>query len=333
MTNKKHYFLGVDTGGSKSHALIADESGQAIGFGKGGPGNWESIGYPGLTKVLLNITKQAVEMAGIYINQITGAGFGIAGYDWPSQREAHIEAIKPLKLYAPFEIVNDVIIALLAGASEGWGIAVVAGTGSNCRGWDKEHHREGRLIATGEFSGESGGGGDMVWHALQAIAYEWTCRGPATQLTPAFIKAKGARDLADLIEGLTIHKYQESPADAILVFQVATKGDPIANKIIKDTGYELGDMARGVIRQLGFEKLEFEVVMGGSLFDGSPLLTESMQFAIHELAPSARLVRLKAPPVVGGVVLGMEQAGMDARPVRSQLLLSTQELLQRLSGQ
>ncbi len=35
-------FLGVDIGDMKSHALIADESGQALGMGVGGPGNHEN---------------------------------------------------------------------------------------------------------------------------------------------------------------------------------------------------------------------------------------------------------------------------------------------------
>ena len=31
------YFLGIDIGGTKSHALIADEEGRAVGFGQAGP--------------------------------------------------------------------------------------------------------------------------------------------------------------------------------------------------------------------------------------------------------------------------------------------------------
>ncbi len=38
------YFLGVDVGATKTHALIADEAGAGVGFGAGGPGNHEVVG-------------------------------------------------------------------------------------------------------------------------------------------------------------------------------------------------------------------------------------------------------------------------------------------------
>ena len=47
-----NYFLGIDIGATKSHALIADENGCAVGFGQGGPGNHEVVGYEGLTATL-----------------------------------------------------------------------------------------------------------------------------------------------------------------------------------------------------------------------------------------------------------------------------------------
>jgi N-acetylglucosamine kinase-like BadF-type ATPase len=65
------YFLGVDAGGTKTHALITDETGMAIGFGQAGPGNWESVGYEGLTGNLLEAASQARKMAKIAIPQIS----------------------------------------------------------------------------------------------------------------------------------------------------------------------------------------------------------------------------------------------------------------------
>ena len=321
-------FLGIDIGSTKSHALIADEDGRALGFGASGAGNPEGVGYKGLTEVACAAAYQALDTGGITTAQIAGAGFGISGYDWPSQREAMLRALAPLGLSAPLEIVNDATVGLLAGASEGWGIAVVAGTGCNCRGWDRAR-REGRAVGFGDWTGEGAGAGDVVARAWHAIGYEWTRRGPATRLTQAFIELTGARDIEDVLEGLTTERYRLGAAAAPVVFRVAAEGDAAAREVIRWAGRELGGLATGVIRQLGFESLSFEVVLAGSLYDGGPLLIEAMRETIHAVAPGARLVRLAAPPVVGGVLLGMEQAGLQASALREPLIHSTNELLQR----
>jgi N-acetylglucosamine kinase-like BadF-type ATPase len=322
------YFLGIDSGGTKTHALIADETGQAVGFGSGGPGNWEAVGYDGLSKVLVDITHQALEMSRLTIGQIAGAGMGLAGYDWPSQRQSHLDAIRPLGLRAPLAIVNDATLGIVAGSAEGWGISVEAGTGCNGRGWTRDHKREGRAVGgAGYWSGEAAGGYDIVTRAMRAISFEWTRRGPATALTPAFIQKTGARDLDDLMEGMYLGCYDLDSSLVMTVFQVAALGDPEALEVMRWAGDQLGQMACGVINQIHLQKEAFDVVLIGSLYDGHPLLAESLRAVIQALAPGARLVRLNLTPVVGGVLLGMEAAGLEFLDRREQLIQSTERLL------
>jgi N-acetylglucosamine kinase-like BadF-type ATPase len=326
------YFLGVDAGGTKTHALIANETGEAVGFGLAGPGNWESVGYDGLAKNLLDTTTQALEMAKLSISQIAGTGMGLAGYDWPSQRAAHLKAVRPLKLACPLEIVNDTTLGILAGAEEGWGISVVSGTGCNCRGWSRDHQNEGRVVGGGsDWSGEAAGGFDILARAMRAVAFEWVRRGPATALTPAFLKETGAKNLDDLVEGVYLGRFDFNPAMILLVFEIARQGDAQALEVIRWAGNELGMMAVSVINQLDLQKEVFDVVLIGSLYDGHPLMTESMRTTIQRCAPQARLVRLTVPPVVGGVVLGMQEAGKDAREVRSKLIETTRKLFNVLT--
>lgn len=325
-----HYFLGIDTGATKSHALIADESGRALGFGVGGSGNPDAVGHDGLAVVLRSIVHQALAAAGISAGQLAGAGFGIAGYDWPSQRGSILQTLQAaLELgQTPVELVNDALIGLLAGAAEGWGVAVVAGTSCNCWGWDQQR-RVGRMTGYSHLFGEAAGGYELAAKAIHAVAAEWTRRGPATRLTPALIEWAGAQGLEDLLEGLSQGRYRLSAAAAPVVFRVAAAGDPVAVDLVRWAGRELGGMALGVIRQLGFEGLTFDVVLAGSFYNGSPLIAETMAETIHTVAPHARLLRLTVPPVVGGVLLGMEQTGLDPLPVRERLIQSTDELLAR----
>ena len=167
----------------------------------------------------------------------------------------------------------------------------------------------------------------IVRRALQGVAKEWGQRGPKTQLTPAFVQRTGAANLDDLLEGLVMERYELSAADAPLVFRVAQAGDPVAIAALRWAGEELADMVNGVSRQLGFTDKAFEVVLIGSTFKGGALLLDPMKAAVLGVNPQATFVPLEAPPVVGGVLLGMEQAGIDGYAVRQALIQSTRALL------
>jgi N-acetylglucosamine kinase-like BadF-type ATPase len=319
-------FLGIDIGATKSHALLVDDQGQVLGFGHGGPGNYEMIGWEGLRATLNGITQAALAEAGLTTDAVSAAAFGIAGYDWPGERGPHMEAIGSLDLNCPCTLVNDTVIGLVAGAPEGWGVGVVAGTGCNCWGRAPDG-REGRVTGEGGPFAEYGGGGDLVARALQAVSLAWSKRGPETALTEALIGAAGATGIEDLLEGLILGRYALTSESAPLIFRIAAEGDEVALDTVRWVGRELGSLTVGVIRQLEFEALAFDIVQIGSLWNGSPLLGATALSVVHAVAPQARLVRLAAPPVVGSVLLAMEQAGLDFRPLRAGLIETTTQQL------
>lgn len=309
-----HYYLGADLGATKTHTLIVDETGRALGFGESGPGNHESVGYDGMFQAMQSGLEQALCLAGLKKEDITGAGFGVAGYDWTSEVEATVSVIDRLDLKAPYKFVNDAVPGLIAGSEEGWGVVVVSGTGSNCRGWDREHKREGRVTGHGVLMGEGAGGSELVHRCLQIIGYSWTKRLPKTALAEALVAYVGAKDLEDLLRGYTMNEYHVSANAARLIFRVAEEGDQVARDLIRWAGTELGELVNAVVRQLEFENLAFDVVMTGSMFDGGSMLIEPMRATIRKMAPKARLVRLSAPPVIGAVMLGMEAGGFQITP-------------------
>jgi N-acetylglucosamine kinase-like BadF-type ATPase len=308
------YFLGVDVGSTKTHALVCDEAGRALGFGESGPGNHEVVGYGGLEGALRGAAGQALASAGIKEARVAGAGFGVSGYDWPSERGPTLQAIHSLGLSCPMEAVNDAILGLLAGSAKGWGIAVVSGSGCNCRGWDREHRREGQVTGHGLIMGEAAGASELVSKAIVAVAHDWSQRGPHTRLSGAFMGLTHSESLAELLEGLIDGTKSLDASAAPVVFQTAEAGDPVAAGLVQWAGRELGELANCVIRQLGFESLEFEVVQVGNMFNGGPPLVEPMRQTVQNCAPGARFVRLTAPPVTGAALLGMEAAGFPVSP-------------------
>jgi N-acetylglucosamine kinase-like BadF-type ATPase len=311
------YLLGVDVGATKTHALLADASGTVLGFGGGGPGNPFHVGHDGLLRAIAGAVEQALKCAGVSKAQIRSAGFGIAGYNWPSEHPALARTVAALGLSGSVHIVNDAIIGLLAGTPAGWGIGLVAGTHCNCRGWDRER-REGRVI--GFKMGEAAGAKALVQQAVYAVARQYTRRGPETDLTAAFVRAVRARGVEDLLEGLTSGRYALTASAAPIVFTEAERGDPVARDLIRWAGQELGSLATGVVRQLGLETVAFDLVLIGSLFRGGPLLIQTVEEAVRAAAPHARLVRLEAPPVVGGVLLAMGPTAFERSRVHEALV-------------
>ncbi len=305
------YFLGADLGATKTHALITDESGFALGFGESGPGNHETVGYDGMYAAMHESLEQALQASELTKADIAGASFGVAGYDWPSEAEITAQTIDRLGLEAPYKFVNDTVPGLVAGSDEGWGVVLVSGTGSNCRGWDREHVREGRVSGHGIMMGEGAGASELMFRCMQVVGYAWSKRGPQTKLAEALVQFSGAKDLEDLIRGYTMYEYLVGAEAARIVFRVAEEGDQVARDLIHWAGTELGETANSVIRQLEFENLEFDVVMTGSLFEGGVRLIEPMRETVWRLAPKARFVRLAVPPVIGAVLLGMEVSGLS----------------------
>jgi N-acetylglucosamine kinase-like BadF-type ATPase len=321
------YFLGVDVGGTKTHAIIADEKGVTAGFAEVGPGNHESVGYEGLSRALQEAMHAALAHAGLEITNIGAGGFGIAGYDWPSERARHLDAIATLGLRVPVELVNDTVVGLLAGASAGWGVAVVSGTGDNCWGRDWNKH-EAHMTGCGSLFGEFGGAGSLVERAVQSISYEWGMRGPSTRLTPAFIGATDASSLDDMLEGLSQARYWVDGSQAPLVFEIAKEGDEVAREVVAWAGRQLASMVHGISRQLKFEDKECQVVMIGSMFKNGGILVDPFVNEVRKVVPQAQFIRLDVPPVVGGVILAMEQAGVKADAhIRENLADSIKKIL------
>jgi N-acetylglucosamine kinase-like BadF-type ATPase len=158
---------------------------------------------------------------------------------------------------------------------------------------------------------------------MQLVGYAWSKRGPMTKLADALVKHADAKDLEDLIRGYTTNEYRVEAGAAPIVFQLAKDGDQVARDLIQWAGTELGEMINGVIRQLEFENLAFDVVMTGSMFEGGPMLIDPMRETVLKLAPSARFVRLNVPPVVGAVMLGFEAGGMQVTSSVRQTMIDT----------
>jgi N-acetylglucosamine kinase-like BadF-type ATPase len=316
-------FVGVDAGGTKTHALVADESGEVLGVGRAGTGNWEGVGLDGALAALRQAVGEALTAARTSPQEVTAAGYGLAGLDWPSDEARLRPLVEELGLSGPSVLVNDTFVALRAGAREPWGVVIVAGTGTTVAGRNRRGEMA-RTLGLGYPFDDWGSAPDLAQAALHAVARAYTGRGPATALSNRLVRLVGAADMADLLEGVSRWRYNLFPLVADVVralMEEADGGDGAAREIVLRAGRELGGGAVVVIRRLGMEDEEFDLVLAGGLFrSASPLLLDTLRGTVQAVAPGARPVRLDVPPVVGGVLLAMDAVGWAVTPeVRRRL--------------
>jgi N-acetylglucosamine kinase-like BadF-type ATPase len=303
------YYLGLDAGGTKTFCLVGDRTGRVLGFGRGKSGNYENYGVEPALAEIRKAVKDALADANLTVEQISGIGMGIAGADIPDDYVMLEETIfTPLFGDIPRCFRNDSMGGLRGGTRKPKGIVIACGTGCVCAGVNADG-QENRVGGLGDAFGDSVSGTSLGLKGLRALWRERDGIYPATPLSEKFVTRSGCKDVDDLFHKM--YYGEITPKDlepmAVLTFEAAFEGDPVACDILEEGGRYLGEMVNGVAKNLAMCQDEFDVVMAGSVFNGhSPVLKDAMATVIHRLCPRARLVMPIFEPVVGALLLGME---------------------------
>jgi len=300
--------LGVDAGNSKTLALVAGENGRILGLGRAGPGNHQTVGLEQALGEIEKACKEAL-FQGAVSEPVEVGVFGLAGADLPEDFSLLGQALEGLKLAREVHVENDTMVALRAGTNQPWGVVVVCGAGFNAAGIAPDG-RICRLPGLGWISGDWGGGWELAREAVRQVARAWDGRGEPTLLTDLFLSALGVKSVEEMISALYHHDVEERELLNLVpcIFEAAYQGDKVAKKILLRLGEEVGITAAAVIRKLGLEKTEVEVVLAGGVFEGNgPWLLDTVSRIVRQYAPRAKIVRPRFAPVVGALLLALER--------------------------
>lgn len=311
--------LGVDGGGTKTHALVADADGRVLGASVSGPSNWEVVGLGGTGAALRVAVTEALESAGIGREVIEVSVFGLAGVDWASDVDRLRFAIDPLEIPGPRDVVNDSFVALRAGTSRSWGIVVIAGTGSVAAGRNPAGDVF-RTLGLGAAYGDFGSANDVSVLAVRAVADAYTGRGPSTELSRLMCEHLGRATVAEVLEQVSRREHGGRIEDEVeefapVVIDAANDGDLVARDILERAGTALGDSVLLVARTLGMLDTDPEVVLSGGLITGaSRFVSDPFEVVVRRAMPAAHFVHLDMPPAVGSVLLALEHLGLEPGP-------------------
>ncbi len=312
------YALGVDGGASKTHALVVEETGRVLGFGRGATGNHQVRGLEAATREINRAARSAMDQAGLPPKAIEVGCFCLAGADLEEDYIMLHEAMEDLGLTRSVTVKNDTMAALRAGLTRSWGVVVICGTGFNAAGISPDGP-EIVLPGLGPISGDWGGGGALGLEMIRLVMRAWDGRGKPTLLTKLILEALRVPSIEVLLSRLYHQEINQGRILELvpLLFQAAQEGDEVARELIVRMGTEVGITAKALIRRLSLEKEDVEVVLGGGVFKGEgSLLFDTINRSVHEEVPRARIVTPRYEPVVGAALLALEGMGI---PVNESL--------------
>jgi N-acetylglucosamine kinase-like BadF-type ATPase len=206
-------------------------------------------------------------------------------------------------------VVNDALIALVAGAKDAPGIVIIAGTGSIVYG----HNAGGEAARAGGWGHMIGDEGSGYWigrEALAAVMRASDGRGPATRLTSEILAHLHLNDESRLPR---IVYDRESPRMTVaalgpIVQEVAAQGDAVATRILERAAEELVLAAQSVASRLEMRGDEFTFFLAGGVFRVVPWLAEELPRRLAEVAPRCQVQLLHEEPAVGAVWLALAEA-------------------------
>lgn len=305
------YFLGVDAGGSKTSCLICDQEARPRGLGIGGPANYKLVGEKRACQSINEAIERALHRAGIQREEIAAAFYAVSGYDLESDIEVIEEFISRVNPASQMEIDNDALASLHLGSSDGIGVALICGTGSNCIGIN--HNKERLQIGgLGREFGDYAGGREIAIQGMAAAVRAYDGRGTPSILHDYFIEELGLQKLIDFEPVLHNEKRGYPLARlAPLVFKAAEAGDQVAADIIRFNGKELALSANVAISRLFEKDDKVEVILTGGIFKSkSELLLESINSGIKEKHPGALIKMLEGDPVIGAAIKALRGTGI-----------------------
>ncbi len=294
--------LGIDGGGSHTVALLARRDGAVVGRGEAGPANARGVGPGPALRALDAAIDRAFTAAGRPRGPVAAACLGLAGVGRPEDEQPIRQWAERARLANVVDVTADVPLLLEAGTPAGWGVAVVAGTGSIALSRAPDG-RTARAGGWGYVLDDAGSGYALALAALRAIVRAADGRAPATALTESVLAGLGLarpRDLVDAVHGGRLDRAALA-ALAPRVIEAAQAGDAIAAALVLREASDLALAVMTAARHLGLDRDAVPLALAGGLLLGSTHYREQWMLVLEGMGMQSGPVTLVHEPAAGAV--------------------------------
>lgn len=309
---KQQFVIGLDGGGTKTAAVLADMNGNVLVEEAGGPSNFQIIGVEKAAETILALIERCCRQAGCALDDVVSVTAGLTGAgrsgDQQRMREGLITAAKQLHVSLRKVIIESDARIALEGAFKGKvGIILIAGTGSIAFGKDREGnvHRAG---GWGRTLGDEGSGYSIGRDGLNAMTKHLDERGKDTLLTDLIARTFDLSSQEKIITAVYRENFDVASI-APLVIEAAEKKDPEAARILNKATFELSEHVRALllkIERVSRARHKIPLAFIGSVITSESVLTKILRHKITFSLPQISIVQPAASPAYGAVLLAIQ---------------------------
>lgn len=301
--NSQKYVIGVDGGGTKTVAILADFQGKTLKRIEAGSTNPYKLGMEkatlNLKQILFKVSKSFPE------KEIALAYLALAGgLERDKRKKIQIERILEKEFSFPILVEGDQRAAFCSGTDLKTGILIIAGTGSISMGWRGE-----KEAISGGWDWLLGDQGSAFWvgrKALENVIKSLDGRTtPFPYLKKLIFKEYKIKEEKDLYQKFYGSDFVEKIASLSKIVERASRKEKIAQEILEKAAKELAQMAAAVIKKLKFQG-NFPVVLVGGMFN-SKIVLSSLKKELGKIVPEADFILPKTEPAMGAVKLAIKK--------------------------
>jgi N-acetylmuramic acid 6-phosphate etherase len=300
---KSEKYLGIEGGGTRTIALLADGDGTALKRVESGPANLRLLTDPQLVRHLRDLAANFPIPGSLAI--------GLAGAWTTNDRKRIRSAGSKVWPGVPCYATNDLETAFAAACADGGPdsrqVLIVSGTGSACysRNLDGDELKVG---GWGHLLGDKGSGYSIGLRALKAAIYYYDRNGEWPSLGRRLLRALQLNEPDELVgwaQEAAKNEIARLAQEVLLAWQA---NDKVAGDIAKSAAHTLAEDAASCARRMGWrpngqKANPVTFVLAGSVLLKQPRFAALVGRELRKLWPGARVKPLARESVWGAVTL------------------------------
>lgn len=323
---KKQRWIGIDGGGSKTSAVIGDNSGNILAYARKGSTNIQSISFNVIKYHFKNLIYALLNETDTQITELNSIFISSAGGDRAVDKNKILLALDFIdQNNIDVFIDNDALAALASGSFGDSGMVLIAGTGSIAYNFSSDFKKISRVGGWGYIFGDEGSGFDIGRKAITSVLKQLDGRGKETVLSKCIERALDLNNLEEIVPYFYQNHQIRSEVAKLSneVFKAAIFGDEVAYNIVSDALDCLTTLV-GKIRESSQEKQRKPLIICGGLFNNE-WFKEKFYTKLITTYDDLKIAFPQLSPVIGSYIIALKYSGISITSEIKKNLLNSYE--------